>query len=336
MRLALRRLLRRPATSIVAVLALAAGIGASTALFALVDRILIRPLPYRDATRIVQVWNTFPQWRGEPALDAQWDRIGLSWEELQIVRQQARSINGVGAAYFREMQAAAGTGDPEVRVVARGTASLLDVLGVQPAAGRWFRQDEEGPGAPRVIVASWDYWAGRLGADPAAIGRDVRVEGEPFTLIGVLPRDFRFPAVMPPTERLAEAALWQPIGTGRGDFGRFSQNYETVVRLRDGIPLATAEAENRAGCGAVALDIEPIYRSITIRHDISIHSRRPPPWDHDPTTSASPPGPPAPGPAFPSDRVFATVTVIGACSSGATSSSSSSACWPRSPCTGTR
>jgi hypothetical protein len=204
--------------------------------------VLLRPLPYRDAGRIAQVWNTFPHWRGEPALDALWDRIALSWEELEAVRGGARSIEGAGAAYFRSMQTAAGE-ETEVRVVARGTASLLDVLGVRPERGRWFREDEEGPDAPRVVVASWGFWSTRLGADPAAVGRDIRIEGEAFTLIGVLPRSFRFPAVMPVTEALGEASLWQPVGTSRSDFTRNSNNYEAVVRLRQGVTLASAESE---------------------------------------------------------------------------------------------
>lgn len=243
MRLALRHLLRRPATSIVAVLALAAGIGASTALFALVDRVLVRPLPYAGADRLAQVWTTFPHWRGEAVLDAQWDRIGLAWEDLEAVRSNARTISAAGAAYFRELQTASAGGVPEVRVVARGTASLTDVLGVQPALGRWFRQDEEGPDAPAVAVASWEYWSTRLGGDPAAVGRDVRIEGQPFTLIGVLPRGFRFAPVMPPTESLGEPALWVPPGTSANDFTRNSHNWETVVRLRDGVSQAVAEAE---------------------------------------------------------------------------------------------
>jgi predicted permease len=239
---ALRHLLRRPAISLVAIGALAIGIGSATAMFALVDGILVRPLPYRDARRLVQVWNTFPHWRGEPALDAMWDRMGLSWEDLQSVRTTARTIEGTGAAAFRSMQVDAG-GRPEIRTVARGTASLLDVLGVRPALGRWFRPDEEGPGAPRIVVASWEYWSTRLGGDPAALGRDVEIEGDVFTLIGVLPRAFRFPAVMPPTAALGEPAVWQPVGTGRGDFSRNSQNYETIVRLRDDVPIAASEAE---------------------------------------------------------------------------------------------
>ena len=239
---ALRHLVRRPAISLIAIGALAIGIGSATAMFALVDGILVRPLPYRDASRLVQVWNTFPHWRGEPALDAMWDRMGLSWEDLESVRTTARTIDGAGAAAFRSMQVEAG-GMPEIRTVARGTASLLDVLGVRLALGRWFQPDEEGPGAPRVVVASWEYWSTRLGGDPAALGRDVEIEGEVFTLIGVLPRTFRFPAVMPPTAALGEPAVWQPVGTGRGDFSRNSQNYETVARLRENVPIAMAEAE---------------------------------------------------------------------------------------------
>lgn len=242
MRRALRQLLRRPVTTLTVILALGAGIGSATVMFALVDGILLRPLPYRDADRLAQVWLTFPHWRGEPVLDALWNRLALSWEDLDAV-VTAPAVESAAAASFQTLQVAT-TAAPELATVGRATTGLPAALGVPLALGRWFTPDETGSAAASVVVASWTWWSTRLGGDPSALGSTVRIDGEPFVLIGVLPRHFQFPSVA--RMHGEEAVLWQPAGTRPSDLNRNSQTWETVIRLRQ---RCAAAARRRAVAG---------------------------------------------------------------------------------------
>src|SRR5215217_5498182 len=170
LRFALRTLRRRPAFTAAAILALGLGIGAATAVFSVVNGVLLRPLPYADPGRLVTVWMTFPHWRDQPILRGRWQTIGLSYGDYAALRDGAASFEGV-AAYDVSLAALTGLDAPREVAVGRGTASLFPLLGVRPALGRWFLPGEEGPGAPALAVLSHERWRAWFGGDPAVLGR---------------------------------------------------------------------------------------------------------------------------------------------------------------------
>src|SRR6185295_14316214 len=167
LRFAARYLVRRPLVTAVAVATLALGIGATTAMFSVVDGVLWRDLPYPAPGRLVTIWQTFPHWRGRPILENQWDRIALSYSEYNKVSALDQDFEGIAAAWWRQGVRLTGAGDPLEVSRARGSASLLPLLAIQPAIGRWFLPGEEGASAPHLAVIPHDLWTSRFGNDPA-------------------------------------------------------------------------------------------------------------------------------------------------------------------------
>ena len=242
-RAAWRYLVRKRAVTTLAVVMLALGIGTTTAMFSVMDAVLLRALPYRNPARLVTVWQTFPHWRGTPVLDAMWSRIALSYREYQDVSALHDDFDGTAAAYWRPDARLTGAGDPLAITVARGSASLLPLLGLQTAFGRWFLPGEEGPSAPQVAVLPNGLWVERFGATPDVLGRTIDLDGRPFVIVGVLPANFPFFSLSPFARQLDRAAVWTPIGSWSGDLMEHSQNYEVVARLRPGVSLEHARVD---------------------------------------------------------------------------------------------
>jgi predicted permease len=240
---AVRYLWRRLSVTLIAVAMLALGIGAVTAMFTVVDGVLLRALPYPAPARVVTIWQTFPHWRGHPELDAQWNRIALSYQEYARVAALDRAFESVGAAYWRHGLRLTAPGDPAEVAVARGSASLLPLLGIRPALGRWFLPGEEGAGAPALAVIPYAMWQERFGGSIAAIGAAVTVEDRRFEIVGVLPAEFPLTSLSPFATDADRQAIWTPLGAWSGDLEEGSQNYEVVARLRPGVVVAAVEAE---------------------------------------------------------------------------------------------
>src|SRR2546428_520783 len=185
-----RMLSRNPAFAIVASLTLALGIGATTAIFSIVNAVLWRDLPYRDATRLVQVWETNPDrnWTDaecSPANVADWRHENQSFEDMAAYFGRTRD------AWVRNF-ALTGAGEPERLSGMTVTANFFSVLGVQPAAGRVFLPEEEWDGKDEAIVISAGLWRPRFGGDPAILGRTPSLGGPAPTLGRLLAPDFRF------------------------------------------------------------------------------------------------------------------------------------------------
>jgi hypothetical protein len=142
LRFAVRTLLRAPGFTATAILTLALGIGGTTAIFTLVDTVLLRPPPWVEPGRLVNVWTTYPHWQGEESLDAFWDRIALSYPEYEDWRAGTRLFEST-ALYTIRGATLTGGGAAERLTVGAATASLVDVLGVRPAIGRWFLAGED-------------------------------------------------------------------------------------------------------------------------------------------------------------------------------------------------
>jgi predicted permease len=240
---AARHLRRRTSITGLAIVMLALGIGTVTAMFSVVDGVLVRALPYPVPDRIVTIWQTFPHWRGHPELGAQWDRIALSYQEYTRVAALDRDFEVVGAAYWRDGLRLTGPGDPAEVAVARGSASLLPLLGIQPVLGRWFLPGEEGAGAPALAVIPYAMWQSRFAGSATAIGATLKLDDRPFEIVGVLPPEFPFTSLSPFATDEDRHAIWTPIGAWSGDLVDNSQNYEVVARLRPGVAMASVEAE---------------------------------------------------------------------------------------------
>jgi putative ABC transport system permease protein len=224
--LAVRNLRRRPGFALVAILTLGVGVGSTTAVFTAVNALLLAPLPYAEADRLVMLRE-----RKLPQLPSFTVAPGnfLAWKE------QARAFDRI-AAYRSGSYVMTGTAEPERVEGARVTADLFPLLGVPPALGRWFGEDEDQPGAAAPIMLSHQFWRDRFGGDPAVVGRSIVLENQPYTIVGVMPAPFAFPS-----ERVQ---VWMPMAFSSGDSERHSSHYLGAIgRLRAGVPLASASAD---------------------------------------------------------------------------------------------
>jgi predicted permease len=228
-RYALRTFRKQPVFTLVAVLTLTLGIGANTAIFSLLYQILLRPLPYAAADRLVFVWNSYPL-------------MGLQQASVSIPdyldrRMQASAIED--AALFTGRAAnLAEEGRPEqVRALAV-TPSFFTTLGRAPFIGRGFHEDEAKPDADKFVVLMWPLWNSRFGGDPRIVGRDVRINGEPYRVVGVMPKDFEAPA--------REISVLMPFAftpQQMSDAARGNEFSSMIARLRPGATIAQLNAQ---------------------------------------------------------------------------------------------
>src|SRR5262245_34648424 len=183
LRFGFRQLLNKPGFAAVAVLSLALGIGANTAIFSLVDAVLLRPLPFRDPERLVMVWEDasrigFPRNTTAPANYADWKAQNQVFEDMAAL--EGRNLNLTEE------------GEPEKVEGQAVTANFFPLLGVKPMLGRAFTQEEDTPGANRVALISYGLWQRRFGGDPAVVGKEILLDGQKHTVLGVMPPGFQF------------------------------------------------------------------------------------------------------------------------------------------------
>jgi predicted permease len=192
-RYALRQLLRQPGFTILAVVALALGIGANTVLFSAINTLFLRPLAYPKPEQLVRVWGSFPE-RGL-------EQANVSWPRYSAWREQQQSFSEFAAQAFTGFTLT-GRGDPENLQGIRVTANFLPTLGFQPLLGRTFNADDDQPGGPNVVLLSHTFWQKRFGADNNILGQAIVLNGTPFTVIGVMPSTLKFP--------FAQNQVWLP------------------------------------------------------------------------------------------------------------------------------
>jgi predicted permease len=218
LRFGARTLLKNPGFTIIAVLTLALGIGANTAIFSLVNGVLLRPLPYAQPDKLVGTTQYYPK------------------GPLVVMRQQSHTMQLVGVSDNKEFNLT-DTGDP-VRLIGNSvSADFFSMLGAQPAMGRTFQDGEDQPDKDRVVILSRALWQQRFRADPNIVGRWITLEGEGRQIVGVMPADFRLPS--PKTE------LWVPLHLDPRDTGNYwGDSYMQLIgRLRPGATLELARAE---------------------------------------------------------------------------------------------
>src|ERR1043165_3707085 len=224
-----RMLLKKPGFTAVAVLALALGIGANTAIFSVVNAVLLKPLPFKEPERVVMVWL-----KGAEAAGG--DRVPMSLSDFLEWRAQTHSFERV-AFFHTDNFNYAGGDTPEEVTGALTSADFFNVFGVRAELGRTFRPEEEKPGAARVVVVSHGFWQRRLGADPRAVGREITLDSNPYTVVGVMPAGFDFPR----EEDEVWAAYQIEPPTGRGNSW-----LRGVARLGEGVTIQQARAELNA------------------------------------------------------------------------------------------
>ena len=223
-KVAARALVRARFVSILGLIAIALGIGVTTAVFSIFNGVLLKPLPFPRSEQLVAVYGTQPACATCPASFPKYH----DWKERNRVFS---AIGGSTGASF----VMTGQGDPTRVSGMATTASLVDVFGVQPARGRWYSEQEDQPGGPKVVVLSHDFWTSRLAGDPAVVGKTLLFDGEPYEVLGVMPELFahRRGEVFVPLQRKLDPAT------------RGSHFLATYARLRDGITVERAATEMR-------------------------------------------------------------------------------------------
>jgi hypothetical protein len=221
-----RRLLRAPGFTFIAVLTLALGIGANTAIFTVVRGVLLKPLPFRDPGRLVSVAHVAPglgirNLEQSPATYYTYREEGRTFEEFGIWGTPTVSVTGVG--------------DPERVDALEVTDGTLRALGVETIAGRLFTAEDDSPRAPQRALLTYPYWHRKFGGDPTVIGRQVMVDGVPREIIGVLPRSFIFLNEHP------QLVLPMRIDRAKVFVGNFS--YSGIARLKPDFTIEQANAD---------------------------------------------------------------------------------------------
>jgi putative ABC transport system permease protein len=247
-RYGVRMLAKHKAFTSVAVITLALGIGANTAIFSVVNELLLRPLPYRDADRIVTVWEVSPGGRHQNS---------TSRANFRAWRQQTTSFNYMSVFSDQRLNLT-GTGDPEELSVQFTSPDFFKILGVDPILGRTFLPEDDKGGQSPVAVLSYGLWQRRFGGQANLVGQPITLNDTKFTVIGVMPPSFQFHFKQHSgTGRPAE--LWtilpMPVGPGANERGRF---LGTVARLKDGVSVDQAGAELRT-IHARLSDTEPQF-----------------------------------------------------------------------------
>ena len=227
----LRTLRRTPGFAMTAVLVMALGIGATTALFTIVHSVLLQPLPYKDPERLIRLYehssdDKFPHNSVAPGIFAEWEKKSRSFSDLAILDD--------GEAY--SLSAAGGQLPEKVRSV-ECSWNLFSTLGVTPAIGRDFSPSDDNPSANGTVILSWALWQRRFGGDPAVVGQAVHLDAKTYTVIGVMPGWFAYPS--------QAVQLWLPLYHQESPKDMEvidSHDFLAIGRLKPGVPAAAATA----------------------------------------------------------------------------------------------
>ncbi len=235
-RYAVRQLGKTPGFTAVAVLTLALGVAANTVIFTVMKATILKSLPFSNSDRLVFVWETFGRNNGALNIISApnyWDFAQRNhvFEDIAIFDSAGRGYNLAPTGESREPEQVSGL---------RVSSSFFSVLGVQPFLGRNFLPEEEELGKAHVVILSYGLWKRRYGADRMLVGRTIRIDGEDFTVVGVMPPEFRWQFWSGPRQ------LWVPVGYTQTDKGRDENSFLSFARLKPGVTVAQARAEMAA------------------------------------------------------------------------------------------
>ena len=227
LRYGFRTLTKNPGFSFIAVVSLALGIGANTAIFSVVNAVLLKPLPFMEPERLVMVWEDasaigFPRSDVAPANYVDWKAQNHTFEDVAALNWKNFNLTG--------------DGEPE-RILSHGvTANFFPLLGIQPVTGRNFSVEEDQPGADKVAILSYGLWQGRYGGDPAIVGRDVLLNDEKYAVVGVMPAGFQF--------LQGDIGVWVPVALTQYQLADRDNHYLTIVaRTKPGVSIERAQTD---------------------------------------------------------------------------------------------
>ena len=223
-----RRFALAPTFTAIALVTLALGIGANSAIFSVVNGVLIKPLPFPHSQDLVSIWHSAPGLSGvigdldcSPAMYFTYREENQTFQEFGLWENRNASVTGIG--------------DPEELRALLVTYGTLQTLDVQPAVGQWFSQADDTPGSPETVMLTFGYWQRRFGGDNCVVGRTLMVDSQPRAVIGIMPQDFRF------LNNDAELLLPQQFDRNKVFLGEFS--YQGVARLKPGATLQQANTD---------------------------------------------------------------------------------------------
>jgi len=229
-------LVRNPGFSVVAIITISLGIGANTAIFSVVNGVLLRPLPFDHPEQLVEIRET--------QLEKGDNEMAVAPADFQYWRKNSQSFSAMAAHYTHISFNLTGNGEPEKLSSAAVSASFFEVLGVEPYLGRGFRPAEETPEQNNVVVISHGLWERRFGASPGVVGQSVTLNTRSYTVVGIMPRGFGLPS---------RVDIWTPIALTAEQPGQHSRNLDRIVaRLAPGITVARARAEMDGLAGQLA------------------------------------------------------------------------------------
>ncbi|HJZ69183.1 MAG TPA: ABC transporter permease, partial [Blastocatellia bacterium] len=238
LRYALRMMLKKPGFTLIAVFTLALGTGANTAIFSLVNAVLLKPLPFFEPERLAMVWEDqstigFPRDEAAPANYVDWKAQQSVFEDMAALNWKNFNLTG--------------DGEPE-RIFARGvSANFFPLLGIQPIVGRSFYSDEDKPGANKVVILSYGLWRVRYGGESGILDRDIQLDGEKYKVVGVMPAGFQF--------LQGEIGAWVPIALTQQQLVDRDSHYLTIVgRLKPGASVEQAQGDILAITERIARD----------------------------------------------------------------------------------
>jgi predicted permease len=222
----MRRFLRAPGFVVITLITLAVGTGATTAIFTIVNGVLLKPLAYPDPDRLVGVWLTAPGVRIQD--------LNASPASYLTFREENRSFQDVGL-WSRGSESVTGVAEPEQVESLSVTDGVLPILGVRPALGRWFTPEEDTPKGPETVMLGYGYWQRRFGGNRSVLGTKLLVNGRPREVIGVMPADFRMMSFQP--------AVILPLRFNRGEVHLGNFSFQGIARLKPGTTLSQASAD---------------------------------------------------------------------------------------------
>jgi predicted permease len=243
-RIALRQLRRSPGFALTAILTLALGIGAVTAMFSVVNTVLLKPFAFPDQDRLVVVREVEVQDHGQRT------EAPDNYRHIMRLKNTAKTLEDIAIFQTRGLSVSPSGDRPNIIGALEVSPNFFHVLGVQPAMGRGFLPSEAQHGADHVLILSYEAWQTLLQGDPGAIGKTVRVSGEPYTVVGILPAGVRFPQIalahgMIFQEAAISVLMYAPFAPSdpalSNDTGNY--NYKSIARLKPGVTLAEANAE---------------------------------------------------------------------------------------------
>ncbi len=249
-RYALRQLRKSPGFTVTAILTLAVGIGGMTAVFSVVEAVLLRPLPFRDSSQLVSLHEWI---REDP------HEFNVTAPDILIFQRESKAFSGEGG-YISAGYDVTGAGAPFHAAAERVSASVFPVLGIDPLLGRTFTPEEDTNAAP-VTVISYAFWREKLQSDPSAVGRTIDLDRRPYTVIGVMPQSFEFPL---DAGRLSHRDLWVPLSLTPVEKNSEGENYDygLVARIRPGVSPAQAQFD----IDRVITGIQPGYTVVANLH----------------------------------------------------------------------